>query len=209
MRAPASSGGVGYHQKTVRVRPPNAVKNEALVPPLDQLFRELGPYVWRVMRRMGMSEAEADDLCQEVFLTAHRKRHEFEGRSTIKTWLYGIAIRVASDHRRRAHVRREDLMAELPELNAAGAADQAEMLDQLRARHLLDQVLASLDEVRRVTFVLYEVEDLPLRRIAEIMEVPLQTVYSRLKSARKHVEEAFQRALAPERPHRVVGGGAQ
>ncbi len=170
---------------------------------LAALFSEHGAYIWRVVRRMGVSEGEVDDLTQEVFLTAHRKLPEFEGRSSPKTWLYGICLRTVSDWRRQARVRREDLVAEPPDRGAE--ARQPEDLERQQARHLLDQALATLDEDQRAAFVLFEVEDLPLRRIAEITETPLQTVYSRLKIARARIEEFFRQAHSTPAPRLQEG----
>lgn len=179
------------------------------VPPADhhatlaQLFAEHGAYIWRVVRRMGVSDGEVDDLTQEVFLTAHRKLPEFEGRSSAKTWLYGICLRTVSDWRRRARVRREELVAHPPDRGAD--AKQPEDLERQRAHRLLDQALATLDEDQRAAFVLYEVEDLSLRRIAEITQTPLQTVYSRLKTARALMEEFFRHAHSTPAPRLKEG----
>src|SRR5215831_12264435 len=76
-------------------------------PRVAEVFRELAPFVWRALRRLGVAERDVEDVCQEVFMVVHRKIGEFEGRSTVRTWVYGIAIRVASDYRKRSHVRRE------------------------------------------------------------------------------------------------------
>src|SRR5262245_49705869 len=73
-----------------------------------QIFDEHARYVWRTLRHLGVADADLEDVCQEVFVTVHRKLPEFEGRSKLRTWLYGICLRVASDYRRReigrAHV---------------------------------------------------------------------------------------------------------
>jgi RNA polymerase sigma-70 factor (ECF subfamily) len=82
---------------------------------VERIFREHGSFVWRTLRRLGLNESDADDLCQEVFVIVHRKLGEFEQRSSMRTWLYGIAVRVAIAHKRRAHVRREKPTDELPE----------------------------------------------------------------------------------------------
>src|SRR6185369_18089829 len=77
------------------------------------VFDEHARYVWRALRHLGIPEADVEDLCQEVFVVVQRKLAEFEGRSELRTWLYGICLRVAADHRRRAYVRRELPTAEL------------------------------------------------------------------------------------------------
>src|SRR5690349_20281254 len=72
-----------------------------------QVFDEHARYVFRVLKYLGVRESDVPDVCQEVFITVHRKIDGFEGRSSVRTWLYRICQRAASDHRRRAYVRRE------------------------------------------------------------------------------------------------------
>src|SRR5262245_19722044 len=68
----------------------------------DEHFR----FVWRSLRRLGVPESDVADAVQDVFIVVHRRLGEFEGRSKVTTWLYGICYRVAHDRRRLAHVRR-------------------------------------------------------------------------------------------------------
>src|SRR5690349_24003424 len=77
------------------------------LPSMRTVFDEHARYVIRTLRHLGIKEADVEDVAQEVFVTVHRKLHEFEGRSKLRTWLYAICLRVASDHRRRAYVVRE------------------------------------------------------------------------------------------------------
>ena len=72
-------------------------------PSFDNVYDTYFPYVWRSVQRLGVPAASTDDVAQEVFMVVHRRLAEFEGRSTLKTWLYGIALRVARAHRLRAH----------------------------------------------------------------------------------------------------------
>jgi RNA polymerase sigma-70 factor (ECF subfamily) len=157
------------------------------------VFRENAPYVWRVLRRLGVREADVEDLCQEVFVVVHRKLPEFEGRSSVRTWIYGICVRVASDHRRRAHVRREQPTENLPE--EPHSAPQIKDLEREQARALLDRALADLDDDKRAVFVLYEIEQLDMKAVAQAVGCPLQTAYSRLHAARKRVEEIIHRSM--------------
>src|SRR5262245_10076008 len=83
------------------------------------LFHELAPYVLRVLPRMGVAERDLDDVLQEVFLAVFRGLPAFEGRSSERTWVYGICIRTCSNYRQRAHRRRERLPGELPEATDA------------------------------------------------------------------------------------------
>src|SRR5207237_6566320 len=88
------------------------------VPTAEELFEAHVGFVWRVLRSLGVPASDLEDASQEVFLVVHRKRATFEGRSSIRTWLYGICVRTASDRRRRASVRREIATADPPELEA-------------------------------------------------------------------------------------------
>jgi RNA polymerase sigma-70 factor (ECF subfamily) len=179
----------------------------AHVPPDEQLavtapprFRDLYAehlrFVWRVVRRLGVPAADAEDVCQEVFVVVHRKLDQFEGRSAVTTWLYGIAFRCASDYRRRGHVRRE-LPTDQPDARAVDPP-QLESVDRQRARELLDQILDQLDDDKRAVFVFYEIEELAMADVAAIVGCPLQTAYSRLHAARKHVQAAAARLRARE-----------
>lgn len=168
------------------------------LPSFREIYREHARYVWRVVRRLGVPVADAEDVTQEIFVVVHRKLATFAQRSSLQTWLYGIAYRCASEYRRRAHVRREVATA-TPEIGAADA-QQEELVDRKRAREALDLILAELDEDKRAVFVFYEVEQLPMSDVASILECPLQTAYSRLHVARRHVEAAAKRLRAREEP---------
>lgn len=166
---------------------------ELHIPPaplrFDEVFAAHAPLVWRTMRRLGLREADAEDLAQEVFLVVHRKLPEFEGRSKLSTWIYGICVRVASDHRKRAHVRREAPVSSVPEPEIS--APQVRGLAQAEARATLDAVLATLDDDKRAVFVLYEIEELPMVEVARAVGAPLQTAYARLHAGRRIVNEAI------------------
>src|SRR4051812_897557 len=121
-------------------------------PTLRAVFDEHAGYLWRTFRHLGIPEADVEDLCQEVFVVVHRKLPEFEGRSSLKTWLYGIALRVASDHRRRAHVRHERPQAEAAEHLEASRALGPDARNEARSE--LEALLGELDEDKRTVLVL-------------------------------------------------------
>lgn len=153
-----------------------------------QVFDEHAAYVFRVLRYLGVRDADLQDVCQEVFITVHRKIDSFEGRSSVRTWLYRISQRAASDYRRRAYVRREvvtDLGSDHP-----GRPDHDDATKRLEARSTLGFALDRLDEPKRDVFVLYEIEGLTMREVCEILDCPLQTAYSRLHAARKVLTDA-------------------
>jgi RNA polymerase sigma-70 factor (ECF subfamily) len=159
------------------------------------VFSEHGAYAWRVLRRLGVQESDAEDVCQEVFLIVHRKLPEFEGRSSIRTWVYGICVRAASDYRKRASHRRETVTDKPPEL--ASASDPHGEATGRQARAMLDRIVDELDDDKRAVFVLYEIEELAMNEVAAAVGCPLQTAYSRLHAARSIVEKAAAR-LADE-----------
>lgn len=161
-------------------------------PDVGQIFNEYAAFIWRTLRHLGIAESDLPDVCQEVFLAVHKKVDGFEGRSKLSTWLYGICMRVASDHRRRAYVRRELPVSEPPPRQLD--ATQHEDYERLQARALLQRILDGLDDDKRAVFVLYEIEGLAMKEIADIMSCPLQTAYSRLHAARRHVLEAAKEA---------------
>lgn len=160
------------------------------------VYTEHVAYVWRVVRRLGVPAADAEDVTQEVFVVVHRRLGDFAHRSRLTTWLYGIALRCASEYRRRGHTRREQLTAD-PD---AGAVEpvQLESVDRRKARDLLDDILQQLDDDKRAVFVFYEIEQMTMADVAEVVDCPLQTAYSRLHAARQHVQDAAARLRARE-----------
>lgn len=186
--------------------PPTSVSS-ALEPPaprpaaelsFDDVFRSSATFVWRVTRGLGVREADIEDVCQEVFLVVHRKLAAFEGRSSVRTWIYAICVRVASDYRNRAHHRREHMMDDVPE--PVLDASQDEDLERRRALRWLDGVLDTLDNPKRAVFVLHEIQRVPMVEVAEAVGCPVQTAYARLSAARKHVAAAARREQAKRGP---------
>jgi len=161
---------------------------------LTDVFRREAPFVWRALRRLGVREADIEDVCQEVFVVVHRKLGEFEGRSSLRTWIYGICARTASDYRRSARVRREIVTDAPPDAPADGRQHEALALREARAK--LDRILDQLDDDKRAVFVLYEIEELTMNEVAEALSCPVQTAYSRLHAARKVVEAGVEKERA-------------
>lgn len=158
---------------------------------VERVYGEHADFVWRSLQRLGAPESDLEDLLQEVFVVVHRRRDAFDGRSKLTTWLFGISLRVVRAHRRRARFRRER-----PATQATDAVDartperDMEVLEQQRK---LARVLDRLDPQRRATFVMFELEGLSTRAIAEVMGVPLGTVHSRLYKARRDFSRALGR----------------
>jgi RNA polymerase sigma-70 factor (ECF subfamily) len=146
-----------------------------------KIFEEHAAAVYRTLRYLGVAEADLMDASQEVFLVVNRRHGEFEGRASLSTWIHEICIRVAFSTRRRWRRRAEDLVADPPERTVE--ADQDTRIEQRDRRSQLSDLLESLDDAQREIVVLYEIERLPMREVAEIVGCPLQTAYSRRNAA--------------------------
>jgi RNA polymerase sigma-70 factor (ECF subfamily) len=160
----------------------------------DAVVAEHGPYIWRVLRRLGVRPADIEDVWQETFIVVHRKLDAFEGRSQLRTWLSAIAVRVAGDYRNRAHRRREQATDEPPD--DGFAASQHDDLIERERRALLDRLIGELKPEQREVIVLYEFAELPMQEVAEALGCPLQTAYSRLHAGRRALELAARREAA-------------
>ena len=149
-------------------------------------------FVWRSLRRLGVPASGLDDAAQEVFLVAFRRAADFEGRSTLKTWLFGIALNVARRAARGAARREESLS----DADPPASSNQEESASRAEAVRMLYAILDGLEPEKRAVFVLSELEEMTAPEIAEIADVPLNTVYSRLRAARADFDAALRRRLA-------------
>lgn len=159
---------------------------------LRAMFTEHFDFLWRSLRRWGLSEDSADDAAQQVFMVLSRKLDDVREGSE-RSFLFGTAMRVASDIRRSAPKRREIAHAD-PGLDLEDTrALPDDLLDQRRARLLLDDALESLDLELRTVFVLFELEEMTMIEIAELLEIPQGTVASRLRRARTEFQASVAR----------------
>ncbi len=156
----------------------------------DEVFDALSADIWRALLRLGVRERDVDDALQETFLVVHRRLGDFEGRSSLRTFVYGIALRVASDYRRRAYHRRVQLPGELPD--SAVAAEQDRWTARRDARAVLDALLAQLDEPKLQVFVLFSIEELPMAEVAEAVGCTVKAGYRRLDAARKQMKKTLE-----------------
>jgi RNA polymerase sigma-70 factor (ECF subfamily) len=165
---------------------------------LQTLVREQTPFVWRVLRHLGVLENQLDDLSQEVFMVLVENPSAFEARSSLRTFLYGVCRNIARSARRRRTARRETELE--PSAQGASEATQERALWLKESRARLVEVIAELNEEQRMIFVLYEIEELSMEEIASALNAPLRTCYSRLEVARKQVLARFRRKHATARP---------
>ncbi len=156
------------------------------------MYDEHVDFVWRNLRRLGVPESEADDRTQEVFVIAHRRFSEYVDRGHgPRAWLFQIALRVASDARRHRRRHPEDPDGGHALNHESVPADQAEALARREALARLDRALATIEVGRRAVLVLHEIEEMTAPEVAQVLNIPLNTVYSRLRVARGELEAAL------------------
>ena len=183
---PAQEGGPG----PVGSAPPERLAQEQAR--LRRMLDESFDFIWRSLRRFGLSDDRADDAAQQVFIIASRKLDTIRPESE-RSFLFGTAMRVASDMRRSAVSRREVAHADPAGDLADTASSPDELIDQRRAREILDGVLNAMEEDLRAVFVLFELEEMPTAEIASLLAIPPGTVASRLRRAREEFEVQIAR----------------
>ncbi len=162
--------------------------DEHASPPVAALFDEHGDFVWRVLGHFGVDDTARDDAVQDVFVTAHRRWSSFEGRSSARSWLFGIARRIASRYRRTAHSHaRRFAPSDTPEPGST------EPFARLHAADSLATLLGHLDPDKRSAFILSELEGMTAPEIADALRVPVGTVYSRLRASWRLLGREAQR----------------
>lgn len=147
------------------------------------IYDEHSDFVHRVMLKLGASKSDCEDLVHDVFMVAFRKWGEFEHRAKVSTWLYSIAVRVVMAHRRKMKIRRFVGLDDAPE--PADHKSPEKLMVSAQSSQVVHQVLERMSEKKRVVFVLFELEGLPGEEIAQIVDCPLKTVWTRLFHARK------------------------
>ena len=168
---------------------------------VTEVYGAHADFVWATLHRMGVRPDDLADVMQEVFFVVHRRRCSFDGSSALRTWLFGICIRLAKNYHRKAYRRRERSVVEPPEDRlwvGSGSHDPERALERTRARRAAETLLDRLAPDKRAVFVMFEVEGLSCDEIAEQVGVPVGTVYSRLHSARKAFAKELSRWHARE-----------
>jgi RNA polymerase sigma-70 factor (ECF subfamily) len=166
---------------------------------LRRIFTDQFAFIWRYLRRMGLSDADADDAAQQVFVVFARRLDVIEATKE-RAFLCGTAARVFSEFRRARMRRREVAGDESVELADRAQADSSlapdDLADHKRARALLDLVLDQMEDKLRSVFVLFELEEMSTADIAEMLELPAGTVASRLRRARESFQAIVKRMRA-------------
>ena len=166
-------------------------------PPIRAFIAEHFAFVWRSLLRLRVSRADAEDALQQVFIVASRKLDAIEpGRE--QAFLFAVVLRIAA-HARRTEGRRREVLCADPVERVDEAADAETLFDRARARATLNAILDSMPLDIRAVFVLFELECLTMAEIADLLELPMGTVASRLRRARAQFQAAIARISARRR----------
>jgi RNA polymerase sigma-70 factor, ECF subfamily len=198
-----SSAEAGTAQATLSSSAPSGMAQSDSPSSFAQAYEAHFDFVWRSARRLGVPDASIDDVVQDVFVTVYRRLGEFEGRSQLRTWIFGILRHTVRDLRRTQ--RRKPTEAFVQEPEAPGAGPHEATL-QREATRLLHAVLESLDDDQREIFVLAELEQMSAPDIGLALEMNVNTVYSRLRAARLSFEAALKRLRSREQWMMRSGG---
>jgi RNA polymerase sigma-70 factor (ECF subfamily) len=167
------------------------------VSPFETIYRQYFDFVWSSVRRLGVAPDAVDDVVQEVFIVIHSRLHTLERPEALRSWIYGVVRRTVSGHHRSQRMKESSGMALAVEPDVRSRprtpSDLVEQNDQVK---LLYTLLEELDEPKRDVFVMAELDELTVPEIAEILDIPLNTAYSRLRAARQAFEEALARRSA-------------
>ena len=160
---------------------------------ITAVVRTYHDFIWRLLRRLGIPEANVDDATQQVFCVAARRIDEIAPGSE-RSFLFGTAFRVASDDRRSARYR-EQPDGEL-DRHVSPGPDPEDLVEKNRRRRLLDEILASMPIELRAILVLFELEQMTKSEVSELLGIPEGTAMSRLRRARKEFQAIARRRIA-------------
>ncbi|HYP86797.1 MAG TPA: sigma-70 family RNA polymerase sigma factor [Polyangiaceae bacterium] len=174
-----------------RPAPPPAQRTAA--PPFEVVYKEYFELVWSSARRFGVHSEAIDDVVQEVFIVIHAKLDALAQPELLRSWIYGVVRRVSSNHRRMQRARHP--ASQVVALQHEAVSSEPTPFDQAKTNadlEFLASLLAELDEPKREVFALVEIDEMTVPEAAELLGIPLNTAYSRLRAAR----QAFEAALA-------------
>jgi RNA polymerase sigma-70 factor, ECF subfamily len=165
--------------------------SDPLAEQIARVFSGQADFVWRSLRRLGVPIADVDDALQEVFLVVYRRIADYEDRGFMRAWIFSISRRVSSHYHRGAKRTEERRRGLVPD---AAESDVEELVTRREAEQLVNGFLEELQEPQRSVFYLSEGEGLTAPEIAAALDVNLNTVYGRLRQARKRFEDVVLRA---------------
>jgi RNA polymerase sigma-70 factor, ECF subfamily len=165
------------------------------VPDFLSIYEEHFDFVWSCARRLGVRPEVLDDIVQDVFIVIHGRLHTLLQPESLRSWIYGVVRRTVSNYHRARHGN-EVAGTVVPDANPNEPLRQRtplELAEHADAVRVLYSLLEELDETKREVFMLAELEEWTVPEIAEAIETPVSTVYSRLRAARIAFDEALTR----------------
>lgn len=187
--APAHAVPAADHATRPPARAPGAEAAPALAEhDFELIYREHFDFACRSLRLLGVASEALEDAAQDVFDIASRRLVEFEGHSTIKTWIFAIVQRVASNRRRSQRRKQAPLEPLQPEATACSGLSPEAEAQANQSLSLIQDFCDSLDESRRALLVLGLIEGVPMRDLASTLGIPLHTAYSRIRALRQSLE---------------------
>jgi RNA polymerase sigma-70 factor (ECF subfamily) len=162
----------------------------AEVPEFTAIYRAQFKNIWNFLSFLGIPRRDLEDVTHDVFVTVYRRLHTYDPLRPLRPWLTGVAVRVASDYRRRAHTYREVIMADV--CPTEPRADAEAQLSKKQGLEILLRALDTLSFEHRAIIVLCEIEEHSVVEVAELLELPQNTLYSRLRRAREQFTTAVR-----------------
>jgi RNA polymerase sigma-70 factor (ECF subfamily) len=172
------------HQRTPEAEAEPASTEGELGSQFSEIYAKHFDFVWRSVRMMGVGSDAADDVVQDVFIVAHRRLADFEARASLRTWLFAIARRVVSAQRRSVR-RRFRLLARVSSADREIMSTPLDEVVRSESQQEFLVALAELPEEQRIVFSLTELEEMSAPEIASALGLNVNTVYSRLRIARR------------------------
>jgi RNA polymerase sigma-70 factor, ECF subfamily len=168
------------------------------------VYRTYFDFVWSTVRRFGVTQEAVDDVVQEVFIVVHSKLDTLERPEALRSWIYSVVRRTVSTYHRAKHTRAA--LAVQADIDSEVVSQEPTPLARTETNaelQVLQELLAEMDEPKREVFALVELEELSIPEVSELLSIPLNTAYSRLRSAR----QAFSAALARHEARTSKRGG--
>jgi RNA polymerase sigma-70 factor, ECF subfamily len=165
------------------------------VPSFQAIYKQYFDFVWASARHLGAAGDAIDDVVQDAFIVIHARLATLQNPEALRSWIYGVVRRTVSDHRRSRRTRDAAGARFGAEQKSAGFSPPSplEMTERNADLELLESILAELDEPKREIFVVVEILGMTVPEVVQVLEIPLNTAYSRLRLARKLFDEALAR----------------
>jgi len=165
----------------------------ATLPPFQAVYADYFEFVWASVRRLGVNASVTDDVVQDIFIAIHSHLHTVQRPEALKSWIYSVTRRTVSNHHRALRARGGNATTVALDQIESHQPTPFEVTEKNSNLQVLASLLAELDETKREVFVLVELEEMSVPDVADALDIPLNTAYSRLRAARLAFEAAVAR----------------